>query len=37
MALIVDASVAIKWFIDEPGPIWRGAYGAMSPSFSRRI
>jgi predicted nucleic acid-binding protein len=38
MALIVDASVAIKWFIDEPGSdlarrLWRGEPDLFAPDL----
>jgi predicted nucleic acid-binding protein len=38
MALIVDASVAIKWFIDEPGSdlarrLWRGEPDLLAPDL----
>jgi|ERR671918_1111500 predicted nucleic acid-binding protein len=38
MALIVDASVAIKWFIDEPGSdaarrLWRAEPGLLAPDL----
>ena len=38
MALIVDASVAIKWFIDEPGSgaarrLWRGEPELLAPDL----
>ena len=36
-ALIVDASVAIKWFIDEPGADAARRLCETSRTFSRRI
>jgi predicted nucleic acid-binding protein len=38
MALIVDASVAIKWFIDEPGSevarrLWRDEPDLLAPDL----
>jgi predicted nucleic acid-binding protein len=38
MALIVDASVAIKWFIDEPGSdaarrLWRNESDLLAPDL----
>jgi predicted nucleic acid-binding protein len=38
MALIVDASIAIKWFIDEPGSdaarrLWQGESDLLAPDL----
>ncbi len=36
MALVVDASVAIKWFVDEPGADRARSLGKRVPDWSHR-
>ncbi len=37
MALVVDASVAIKWFIESPAQIGRAALGKLVQASWHRI